>query len=73
MAERVVGAYLFLVGGTDVEAGHHDGGAWHQVELGVGCPIVTGPVETQTAQHISMELKRWLPTRHTFRPTSSYV
>lgn len=35
--------YLFLVGRADIEAGHHDGCPWHQVEFGVGGAIVSRP------------------------------
>lgn len=41
-------SYLFLVGRADVEAGHHDGCPWHQVEFGVGGAIVSRPKSRQT-------------------------
>lgn len=36
-------SYLLFVGWADVEAGHNDSCPWHQVEFGVGGPIVSGP------------------------------
>lgn len=34
-------SYLLLIGRADVEAGDHDGGSWHQVDLGVGGAVVS--------------------------------
>lgn len=36
-------SYLLFVGWADVEAGHNDSCPWHQVEFGVGGPIVSRP------------------------------
>lgn len=50
--------YLFLVGGADVEAGHHDGCPWHQVEFGVGGAIVCRPECKQTtSKHLDKNCK----------------
>lgn len=43
-------SYLFLVGRADVEAGHHNGSPWHQVEFGVGGAIVSRPKSRQKEQ-----------------------
>ena len=45
-------SYLFLVSRADEEAGHNDGCSWHQVELSVGGPIVTGPANVQGEEEI---------------------
>ncbi len=49
-------SYLFLVGRTDVEACHHDGCPWHQVEFGVGGAIVGRPESRQTKTSTSKKL-----------------
>ena len=36
-------SYLFLGGGADVEADHHDGRPGHQVQFGVGAAVIRRP------------------------------
>lgn len=43
---------LLLIGGADVEVGDHNGGSWHQVELGIGGTIVTRSVGKQRAERL---------------------
>lgn len=49
-------SYLLFVGRADVEAGHNDSCPWHQVEFGVGGPIVSRPEGRETNKALK---KKW--------------
>lgn len=51
-------SYLLFVGRADVEAGHNDSCPWHQVEFGVGGPIVSRPEGRETNKALKKKMNK---------------